>query len=142
MASESRDHYIRHPDKVPILLKPHTCAEQMCLSLNIPQYGGLILNNPAPIAVGSALDIHIMLRPVFKIQAVVESCRHRESGYELTLRFIDANSAFRVRMAEQMCHIELYRKAQFQDNGIQLTRAQAASEWIEKFGTDFPNPTP
>jgi len=46
--------------------------------------------------------------------------------------------AFRQRMQEQLCHIEAYRQQVWVSEGRQLSRQQAAAEWIERYAAKFP----
>jgi len=43
-----------------------------------------------------------------------------------------------VRMIEQICYIEHYRKEVLLNEGRRITSEQAALEWIEKYAQDFP----
>jgi hypothetical protein len=43
-----------------------------------------------------------------------------------------------MRMVEQVCHIEQYKKELFEDEGRALTGEQAAMEWIKRFAEGFP----
>ncbi|MBT4078105.1 MAG: PilZ domain-containing protein, partial [Gammaproteobacteria bacterium] len=60
-------------------------------------------------------------------------------GFEIGLEFDDPNELFRLRMIEQICHIEHYRAEVKQHQGRQLTSEQAAKEWIKLYAADFPN---
>jgi len=46
--------------------------------------------------------------------------------------------AFRMRMMEQLCHIENYRQQVLDTEGRALNPEQAASEWIDHHAAAFP----
>ncbi len=54
------------------------------------------------------------------------------------VQFLDASDAFRVRMVEQVCAIEEYRRQQVEEEGRELSREEAAREWIATYGSRFP----
>ena len=43
-----------------------------------------------------------------------------------------------MRMVEQVCHIEHWKKEIREKEGRELTGEQAAMEWIKKYAKDFP----
>jgi hypothetical protein len=45
-------------------------------------------------------------------------------------------------MVEQICFIEHYKNEMLETQGRKLTSEQAAAEWIENYGADFPEPEP
>ncbi|MCW9053285.1 MAG: hypothetical protein OQJ91_13375 [Motiliproteus sp.] len=58
--------------------------------------------------------------------------------YELGLVFLDQQQAFQMRMLEQVCHITCYQQWIYEKEGRRLSREQAATEWISKFASHFP----
>jgi len=64
-----------------------------------------------------------------------------QNTFEIGIQFLDENDSFRVRMVEQICHIEQYKQEVFDKDGRQLSGEQAAVEWIQKYATDFPGAT-
>lgn len=68
---------------------------------------------------------------------------HRQhEGYEIGLCFEDPDDQYRVRMIEQICHIEHYRKQVRQLEGRYLSSEKAAEEWIGKYAGNFPGAKP
>lgn len=139
MASKgAKRHYLRHHTDIPIEIvgdiKNPPLREQ---GRNI-SFGGLSFTSKTPIPVDYTvkLAIHIT-KPSFEARARVAWCQPLEDGYEIGVEFQSREVAYRVRMVEQICHIEQYRKAMLQ-HGRTLTPQEAAIEWIEKFATSFP----
>jgi hypothetical protein len=67
-------------------------------------------------------------------------CQEKNGHFVLGVKFLDTEDAFRVRMVEQICHIEHYKREVFEKEGRVLSGEQAAMEWIPKYGSVFPNP--
>ena len=61
-----------------------------------------------------------------------------DSGYEIGIEFEKSRDVFRLRMIEQICHIEHYRGEVLRIEGRELSTQEAASEWIPKYAGDFP----
>ncbi len=53
---------------------------------------------------------------------------------------MDAEGAYRVRMVEQVCHIEECRQQVLVRERRVLIAEQAAHDWVHPFAADFPNP--
>ena len=65
-------------------------------------------------------------------------CERAGGGYEIGIEFEKSRDFFRLRMIEQICHIEHYRKEVARVEGRDLTSQEAAREWISKYAGDFP----
>jgi hypothetical protein len=72
--------------------------------------------------------------------ARVTWCHRSNSHFAIGVEFLDSAEAFRVRMIEQICHIESYQREVEQREGRQLTAEQAAAEWISRHASSFPDP--
>jgi hypothetical protein len=133
--------YIRHPSDVPIIYDiGHSLGYQRA-SLKNASKGGIAFQSPTYIEPGSSIHIHIpQIQPPIKIRGHVVWChkRKRKNLYDIGVKFIDEESKFRIRMVEQVCHIEHYKQEVYKKEGRQLTGDQAAHEWIERYAKDFP----
>lgn len=65
-------------------------------------------------------------------------CEKTKNGYEIGLKFEGKREAFRLRMIEQVCHIEHYRKEVESVEGRVLSAEEAAREWISRYAGEFP----
>ncbi len=138
MGTQHRE-YIRHPSSIPLDVKCQSSEQQLHLQLHDVSYGGLSFISPVELAVGAIIRLKIRaVRPIFKVNAVVQWCIERDHHYELGVEFLDKEDAFRVRMVEQVCHIEAYRQNAKKKSGRRLSKDQASIEWIEKHAPDFP----
>ena len=135
--------YIRHPSDVPIQvasdwteLEFDETSEQTLTNVSL---GGLAFISPDPLEVFDRVRISFpILNPDSFLVGNVVWCEESEEGYEIGLEFESSKDVFRLRMIEQICHIEHYRKEVAQLEGRDLSTQEAAEEWISKFAGDFP----
>lgn len=140
LAAKERE-YIRHPSDIPISVSTEKNPSQLSLELNNVSSGGLAFNSPKPLPVGSVVQIKIRaVKPVFKVKAVVVWCEPKADHYEAGVEFVGDDDAYRVRMVEQVCHIEHYKRHIKATEGRKLSGEKAAAEWIQKYASSFPNP--
>jgi PilZ domain-containing protein len=135
--------FIRHPSDVQI---------QVTLDWSGDEYDDLndeTLNN---VSLGGlsficqqALEISQKIRicfPVLKTENTLTGnvvwCEKSNNGYEIGLEFDNTKEIFRLRMIEQICHIEHYRKEVERIEGRKLNSEEATKEWISRYASDFP----
>lgn len=126
--------YIQHPNNVDIEFFPQSSvsSESDCLPL------GLICNQDTEYPLGTVLSVsHPQLSEELKIEAVVVWCRRQKNGYQIGLGFRTEEDLYRVRMLEQLCHIQLYQK-EMRSEGRKLSQENAAKEWIAQYAAHFP----
>ena len=131
--------YIRHPSDMPLEYELGDIVAHKKEYLNDVSKGGLSFRSSRYIEVGSIIKIQIPIRePMFQADGVVVWCREKNGPYDVGVKFKEFKSEYGLRMVEQVCHIEHYKKEVFEKEGRQLTGEQAAIEWISKFAKDFP----
>lgn len=131
--------YIRHPAKVPLEIVPHSPSEQLNLQLNNISLGGLSFDSPVEFHINTLVKIKISsIKPVFIVDAVVQWCHQLQDHFEMGVRFLDNEDAYKVRMVEQACHIAEYRKEVQQTTGRRMTWNKASKEWIDQYAGNFP----
>jgi hypothetical protein len=132
--------YIRHPTRMPIEFSPVEAASAKRCEAKDVAMGGLSFHSEDRIETGTVLTMRITLvQPVFEAVGKVVWCRRRPArGFHVGVRFLDPEAAGRIRMVEQICHIEDYRKLVAETEGRSLSSNDAAREWIERYAADFP----
>lgn len=138
--TEEERQYIRHPSDIPITWKLGDVAAPGSEYLRNISEGGLAFTSQCEIPVGAAIEISIPIRhPQVSVQGHVVWCRQNDqNAFEVGVRFEDAESRFRLRMVEQVCHIEHFKKTIQETEGRQLNGEEAALEWIQRHAKDFP----
>jgi len=131
--------FIRHPSDIPIEYSVAHLGSRRKNRLRDIGQGGLCFRADTAIDRGCTVRIVIPIRkPEFEVTGTIVWCRKTNRHFDVGVRFEDANTEFAVRMIEQICHIDHYRKEVLEREGRQLSSAEAAMEWVTKFARDFP----
>ncbi len=133
--------YIYHPTDIPTQIS--LCTKRN-LSHNTASHSGKIgisVKTEHFYTLGTPLEVEISIQtPSFKASGHVSWCIPEKDGcFRTGIVFDDPDTAYAVRMIEQICHIEHYRKEVEQKEGRQLSSEDAAAEWIQHFAHDFPS---
>jgi len=135
--------FIRHPSDVHIqVTMDWTDDEYDDLNnetLNNVSLGGLSFISKQALEIRQKIKICIpVLETENTLTGSVVWCEKSNNGYEIGLEFDDSKEIFRLRMIEQICHIEHYRKEVERIEGRELSADEAAKEWISRYASDFP----
>jgi hypothetical protein len=136
--------FIRHPIDIPIKIiesESDDCESEDSLdqSLHDISIGGIRCLSTKPLAAGAEIKIIIdLVEPVLEIPGIVIWCRAAGASYELGIEYQGEKDVYRLRMVEQICHIEHYRKEVQTREGRNISSEEAAREWITKFAGKFP----
>lgn len=134
-----RRRYIRHPVDVP--LEVESVPGDHGSRVSDVSFGGLSFLCAQSHRPGTELVLRIpYLEPSFEVRARVAWRRRESGGYRIGVRFLAEDDAYRSRMVEQICAIESYRNEVRDREGRDLTSAEAAQEWIERYASRFPDP--
>ncbi len=132
--------FIRHPSDIPIEYQADEQGSGISLEhLNNISNGGLSFTSEKPLDPGTLIKIRISyVQPEFEARAQVAWCQKEGAGYVVGVAFIESGDLFRMRMVEQICHIEHYKAEVLAREGRQLDGEQAAREWIRRYADRFP----
>ncbi|HAO34373.1 MAG TPA: PilZ domain-containing protein [Candidatus Competibacter sp.] len=131
--------FIRHPIDIPIEYQLASLKTGRRERLKNISRGGLCFRAERALRRGSQVRITIPVRePAFETTGTIVWCRRDENHYDVGVQFADANTEFSVRMVEQICQIQHYQKRVLEEEGRQLSSAEAAAEWVGKYAQDFP----
>ncbi len=112
----------------------HPCEQLENVSL-----GGLAFKSPRALLIGQNISVSFpILNEHHSLNGQVVWNRKSGDSFEIGLQFDDPQALYRCRMIEQICHIQHYRHQVEQQEGRQISREQAASEWIARYAKDFP----
>tara|TARA_R110002050_G_scaffold57423_5_gene129289 strand:- start:211519 stop:211944 length:426 start_codon:yes stop_codon:yes gene_type:complete len=129
--------FIRHPTTVPILFNVGDGPET--IETKDVGDGGLCFVSQYRIGTGEHIHITIPIcTPKFEAHGIVRWCKQNGNAFLIGVAFQQESVIFALRMVEQVCHIENYRKKILAESGIELTSEQAANEWISHYANEFP----
>ena len=69
-----------------------------------------------------------------KVVLVIEN----NEGYEIGILLLNEEDGPRLRIIEQVCHIELYLSDKRYKEGPFLSKERLTKEWINRFASGFP----
>ncbi|MGD2083418.1 MAG: PilZ domain-containing protein [Chromatiales bacterium] len=131
--------YIRHPSDIPIHYEVSEEGPREVAPLRNVDHGGLCFRAENPIKPGSSIRICFPIRdPDIQATGTVVWCRRVSDQFDVGVRFDDEAAEFAVRMVEQVCYIEHYRKEVLAREGRRISGEQAALEWTARFAEQFP----
>lgn len=129
--------FIRHPTDFPILITsvgvPGDSSAQLC---DISQ-GGFACQLGRALFPGNKVTLNIpCLDQCQRVSGKVVYCNSGTNGYRVGIQFDDEKEAFKIKMVEQVCQIEHYRR-ELRRDGRELDVETAAREWIKHYGKEF-----
>ena len=130
--------YVRHPAGVPIQL--HHAGEDYPYMLQNVSLGGAACQGAHAIDVNTSVMVRMhLLRPVYESAGRIVWCREsHDQGYDLGIEFTGERNKDRLRMVEQISHIEHYRNEVRTMEGRNLDGEQAAREWVSIYTSEAP----
>jgi hypothetical protein len=132
--------FIHHPSEVPIKIAvsdnqfPLPCIDEPCST-------GVYIHTSTRYAMNSCVEVEINVQaPAFFAKGYVCSSEPLIDGigFQTGIVFDCPDTAFAVRMIEQVCHIEQYRQQVCKKEGRELSIDSAAIEWITQHASKFP----
>jgi Tfp pilus assembly protein PilZ len=125
--------FIRHPLDIPIQVQASDRITRAVQRLKDVSIGGLCYQSEVLLEVGLLVNVVIpAVKPPFAATGRVVWCQPDGSSFNVGIQFIEARDVFKVRMVEQICHIEHYKNQVLLEEGRLLTGEQAALEWDDQ----------
>ena len=131
--------FIHHPNDFPIKCRrvlncrrgEHTPTERGNL--------GLCFESLRPIESGNIVELSVRLRGESqRFCGRVVLVRGISCGYEIGVWMASMADAARLRIVEQICHIECYLREKRERERQTITRENATQKWISRFTDTFP----
>lgn len=131
--------YIRHPVEVPIEVEVARGGRRRQECLRNLGAGGLCFHTVDPMKPATPVRIRIpVVDPHFVVEGWVVWCNPGERGFDIGVEVSRGADDYRLRMVEQLSHIENYRRSVQKEEGRHLSAEQAAREWISRYAEEFP----
>ncbi|MDQ7076211.1 MAG: hypothetical protein Q9O24_13960 [Gammaproteobacteria bacterium] len=133
---------IQHPNNISLHCQQLDSTAHTSQTIQLCDSPQLCFNHPTALHNNTHLKLIIRIQnKTHYFQSVVTHSQAHHSGFHIQVGFESYNEAFRLRMIEQICHIETYREYVYQQQGRQLCYEGAAQEWIERYASTFPTLT-
>mgnify|MGYP002885468334 CR=1 FL=1 len=131
--------FISHPERFPIEIRRLRFWERSKIeSSNVTNIGFSFFseNRQKP---GDLIEISIPANDEIncflgKVVLVIAS----DKGFEIGIMLLNIEDAPRLRIVEQICHIQLYLNDKRFKDGPFLSKEKLTEEWINRFASNFP----
>jgi len=133
--------FIHHPAGFPLEVRRLWLGDWFDHDLGKdPGTLGLCFESDRYIKPGTILEISIPLRGVIqKFKGRVVLVRWNGDTCEIGMWLSSRTDVGRIRMVEQICHIEAYLKHKRHKDGPFMSQERIAKEWITRFASSFPS---
>jgi hypothetical protein len=130
--------FIRHPVEVPIEIEVARARDWRQERLRNVGAGGLCFHAKDPLDSATRVRIRIpAVDPSFEVEGWVVWCNPADRGFDIGVEVSQGADDYRLRMVEQLSHIENYRRLVEKRDGRRISAEQAAREWITRYADEF-----
>ena len=131
--------FLHHPAGFPLLCKKIRFRKPASGISGLPGSMGLCFVSEKYIKPGTHLEITIPLRgETYKFTGKVVLIKNYGDKFEIGLWLASNSDVARIRIVEQICHIETYLKHKHFKEGPFISRESVTQEWINRFAASFP----
>ena len=132
--------YIKHPTDIPLDYSIESAPTIVSAHTLNAHHSGMVFQTDASLPVGARINLQVMLNGAkLALHGSITHCMLMPEGHwDVGVTFLEDNEHYAMRMIEQACHIEHYRKLVAQA-GRELSPDEAAKEWIHQFAACFPD---
>ncbi len=131
--------FIKHPNDIPLDFSIDTPPAYVAANKLKVHEGGMVFEANASLPIGARIHLTVNLKNNdFILTGIVAHCIYIDDNRcHVGVQFEQDNEHHSMRMIEQACHIEHYRKQACQ-YGRSISEEEAAKEWISRFAAHFP----
>ncbi len=140
MMFRERRRYLRHPIGVPLRIRRIGASEEVIVSTRDLSQGGLLFFCAHALHSGDELEISFPVkdRCVRLKGKVAYSAKDSENGlFRTGLEFLDADEAFKAKLAEELLEIERYRLNLTRALKRQVSEEEASEKWVKERARKF-----
>ena len=137
--SETLVGFIKHPDRFPIQFRRLRFWERTKIETSKTSNIGLTFCSAEYQKPGSIIEVTIPTRKethLFLGKTVM--VKEADNYYEIGIWLLNQEDTPKLRIVEQICHIELYLNDKRYREGPFLSPEKITEEWIGKFASSFP----
>ena len=137
--NEFLEGFIKHPERFPIEIKRLRFWERAKIKYSNTTKIGFSFFSKNYQKPGDLIEVSIPSNNetnyfLGKVVLVIAS----DKGYEVGMMLLNIEDAHRLRIVEQICHIELYLSDKRYKEGPFLSKEKLTEEWVNRFASNFP----
>jgi hypothetical protein len=131
--------YLRHPIQVPLAVRPKDGPRFLSRVGDLSE-GGVSFTAGGPLPVGTAIEVELPVHHSrFVLTGTVVACVELPAVgiWRVGLSFVEPEMSFKLKLAEQVLRIDELQLELAQERGAEVTRAEAAQVWVERYAETF-----
>lgn len=137
--SEFLQGFIKHPKRFPLQFKRLKFWQSSKIEIDPESNTGLTFSSKEYQKPGAIIEVTIPTRKeIHHFMGKVVMVKEFDDYYEIGIWLVDVEDAPKLRIVEQICHIELYLNDKRYKEGPFLSREKLTEEWISRFASGFP----
>jgi hypothetical protein len=131
--------FIQHPDRFPLQFRRLRFWERSKIKENQTSNVGLIFCAEEYQKPGSIIEVTIPTRKeTHQFLGKTVMVKETDKNYEIGIWLLNSADSPKLRIVEQICHIELYLNDKRYKEGPFLSPERLTEEWISRFASSFP----
>ena len=131
--------FIKHPDRFPFHFRRLRFWERSKIKNTETSNIGLTFSSKEYQKPGSIIEVTIPTRKeTHQFLGKVVMVKESDESYEIGIWLLNIEDAPKLRIVEQICHIELYLNDKRYKEGPFISREKLTEEWISRFAGSFP----
>lgn len=131
--------FIKHPPDIPLDCAITSNQPYINAHVSGVHDGGMVFEAQSSLPIGARVMLTVSLNGAeMPLNGIITHCIQVEDHKcDVGVQFEQDNEHYAMRMIEQACHIEHYRRLA-NERGRSLSEDEAAQEWIAKYAARFP----
>ena len=131
--------FIQHPKRFPFQFRRLRFWERSKIEMTQSSNVGLTFSSEEYQKPGSIIEVIIPTRKeTHRFLGKVVMVKESDTDYEIGIWLLNIEDGPKLRIVEQICHIELYLNDKRYKEGPFLSREKLTEEWINRFASSFP----
>ena len=131
--------FIKHPDRFPLQFRRLRFWERSKVEDSQSSNFGLTFSSNEYQKPGSIIEVTIPTRKeTHRFLGKTVMVKETDNNFEIGIWLLDAEDSPKLRIVEQICHIELYLNDKRYKEGPFLSREKLTEEWISRYASSFP----
>ena len=131
--------FIKHPERFPFEFRRLRFWERSKIEITQNSNIGLTFSSEEYQKPGSIIEVTIPTRKeTHRFLGKVVMVKESDKSYEIGIWLLNIEDGPKLRIVEQICHIELYLNDKRYKEGPFLSREKLTEEWIGRFASSFP----
>ncbi len=131
--------FIKHPDRFPLQVRRLYFWERTRIKVSETSNIGLTFSSNEYQKPGSIIEITIPMRiETHRFLGKTVMVKETNNNFEIGVWLLNPEDSQKLRIVEQICHIELYLNDKRYKEGPFLSREKLTEEWISLYASSFP----